>query len=137
MLKKLISVHNVFIRRGALLNEIIENAYRAGCLKYFVNKCPLRSPLGGNGQNFRELHIYGPRRKSEDRRIMYASLPARDEGTAGEKGVDIDSVIKRCVFLNFMYFNFLVKFKMAILCCFLAQCHQYDKMACWLSDKGI
>jgi hypothetical protein len=67
------------------------------------------SPLGGNGQNFRGFHNYGPRRKNEDRREMYASLPARDEGTDGEKGVDIDMAIKRFVHLNFMYFNLQVE----------------------------
>jgi hypothetical protein len=35
------------------------------------------------------------------------------------------------------YFNFEVKFKMAILCCFLAQCHQYGKMACLWRGKVI
>jgi hypothetical protein len=50
-----------------------------------------------NGRNFRDFHFYGPNRKGEDRREMYASLPARDEGTDGEKGVDIDSILKRCV----------------------------------------
>uniref|UniRef100_A0A6B2ED95 Putative mitochondrial ribosomal protein s11 n=1 Tax=Phlebotomus kandelakii TaxID=1109342 RepID=A0A6B2ED95_9DIPT len=34
-------------------------------------------------------------RKAEDRREMLASMPARDEGTAGERVVDIDSLITR------------------------------------------
>jgi hypothetical protein len=105
MLKKLLSFRSTFIRRWTLLNEKIENANRLGRSKYFVTKCSICSPLGVNGQNFRDFHNYGPRRKSEDRREMYASLPARDEGTAGERGVDIDSAIKRCVLLNLIYFG--------------------------------
>ncbi|XP_055698576.1 28S ribosomal protein S11, mitochondrial [Phlebotomus papatasi] len=34
-------------------------------------------------------------KKAEDRREMLASMPVRDEGTAGEKVVDIDSLISR------------------------------------------
>ncbi|XP_016960390.1 30S ribosomal protein S11 [Drosophila biarmipes] len=34
-------------------------------------------------------------RKAEDRKEMLASLPAKDEGTVGEKTVDIDTLINR------------------------------------------
>ncbi|XP_030243592.1 uncharacterized protein LOC115563962 [Drosophila navojoa] len=34
-------------------------------------------------------------RKAEDRKEMLASLPAKDEGTAGEKSVDIDTLFNR------------------------------------------
>lgn len=34
-------------------------------------------------------------RKAEDRKEMLASLPAKDEGTAGEKSVDIDTLLNR------------------------------------------
>jgi hypothetical protein len=69
--------------------------------------------MGVNGGNFRDFHIYGPNRKGEDRREMYASLPARDEGTDGEKGVDIDSALKR--FVRYALYSILqVMFKMAI-----------------------
>jgi hypothetical protein len=43
---------------------------------------------------------------------MYASLPARDEGTEGEKGVDIDSALRRFVFWEFTT-SWAVMFKMA------------------------
>jgi hypothetical protein len=109
MLKKLLSFHGTFIRRRTVLNEIVENANRAGRSKYFVTKCPTFSPFGGNGQNFRDFHNHGPRRKKEDRREIYASLTARDEGTDGEKGVDIDMSIKRCVHLNFTYFSLQIE----------------------------
>lgn len=34
-------------------------------------------------------------RKAEDRKEMLASLPAKDEGTIGEKSVDIDTLFNR------------------------------------------
>nr|CAD7447659.1 unnamed protein product [Timema bartmani] len=43
----------------------------------------------------KSFHFALPRSKSEDRREMMASLPVKDEGTDGEKAVDIDSLIKR------------------------------------------
>lgn len=46
-------------------------------------------------ERLRTFHCGLPRRKAEDRREMLASLPAKDEGTEGERSVDIDSLIKR------------------------------------------
>jgi hypothetical protein len=97
MLNKLLSFHSKIISRNIFLNDVIENAHGSGRLKYFINKCELCSRLGGDGWRFRDFHIYGPHKKSEGRREMYASLPVKDEGTDGEKGVDIDGIIKRCV----------------------------------------
>jgi hypothetical protein len=97
MLNKLLSFHRTFVSRNILLTEVIENAHGSGRFKYIVNKCQVCSPLGGYEWKFRDFHVCGPRKKSEDRRVMYASLPARDDGTDGEEGVDIDSVIRRCV----------------------------------------
>ncbi|KAJ8880019.1 hypothetical protein PR048_020641 [Dryococelus australis] len=42
----------------------------------------------------RSFHLCVPRNKAEDRKEMLASLPAKDEGTDGERAVDIDSIIK-------------------------------------------
>nr|CAD7205731.1 unnamed protein product [Timema douglasi] len=42
----------------------------------------------------KSFHFALPRSKSEDRREMLASLPVKDEGTDGERAVDIDSLIK-------------------------------------------
>lgn len=109
MLKKLIYLPTKLIKHRTVSIEIVKNANSPGLLKYIVTKCLLCSPFGGNGQNFRDFHSYGPRRKSEDRREMYASLPARDEGTDGEKGVDIDMAVKRCVLLNLLYLNLQVE----------------------------
>jgi hypothetical protein len=97
MLTKLLFFYSKFISRSILFNVVTENVYGSGRTKHILSKCDPCSLLGGNGWKFRDFHVYGPDKKSEDRRVMYASLPARDEGTDGEKGVDIDSVIKRCV----------------------------------------
>lgn len=35
--------------------------------------------------------------KVEDRKMMMASLPAKDEGTKGEKSIAIDSLINRYI----------------------------------------
>lgn len=35
------------------------------------------------------------RYKAEDRRQMLASLPAKDEGTGGERSIDIDSLMTK------------------------------------------
>lgn len=101
MLNKFLSLrYKVLIQ--ATLSEVIENGYRRARYEYIVNKFSLWFPMAVNGRNLREFHFYGPYRKGEDRREMYASLPARDEGTDGEKGVDIDSVLKRCVCCEFI-----------------------------------
>jgi hypothetical protein len=97
MLDKLLSFHSKIVSRNILLKDVTENVHGSARFKYFLNKCELVWPLGGGGWKFRDFHVYGPHKKSEGRREMYASLPARDEGTDGEKGVDIDSIIKRCV----------------------------------------
>jgi hypothetical protein len=103
MLNKLLSLHyKVLIQ--TTLSEVIENAYRKARYEYTVNKCSLWVPMAVNGRNFRGFHVYGPNRKGEDRREMYASLPARDEGTDGEKGVDIDSALQRCVCWELYFF---------------------------------
>jgi hypothetical protein len=95
MFNKLLSFHSKIVSRSIFLNDGTENAHG---LKQFLNKCELCSRLGGYGWKFRDFHVYGPHKKSEGRREMYASLPVRDEGTDGEKGVDIDSIIKRFVY---------------------------------------
>lgn len=41
------------------------------------------------------LHTSATLSKSEDRRQMKASLPAKDEGTIGERTADIDSILSR------------------------------------------
>lgn len=41
------------------------------------------------------LHTSATLCKSEDRRQMKASLPAKDEGTIGERTADIDSILSR------------------------------------------
>uniref|UniRef100_A0A0K8TSA4 Putative mitochondrial ribosomal protein s11 n=1 Tax=Tabanus bromius TaxID=304241 RepID=A0A0K8TSA4_TABBR len=42
----------------------------------------------------RRICLYPRLRKVEDRKEMLASLPAKDEGTVGERAVDIDTLIK-------------------------------------------
>lgn len=39
------------------------------------------------------LHTTSTLMKAEDRKEMLASMPAKDEGTAGEKSVDIDTLL--------------------------------------------
>lgn len=41
------------------------------------------------------LHTNSTLYKAEDRRQMKASLPAKDEGTIGERTTDIDSIINK------------------------------------------
>ncbi|XP_017017663.1 uncharacterized protein mRpS11 [Drosophila kikkawai] len=41
------------------------------------------------------IHTGACWRKAEDRKEMLASMPAKDEGTVGEKSVDIDNLINR------------------------------------------
>ncbi|XP_030370593.1 28S ribosomal protein S11, mitochondrial [Scaptodrosophila lebanonensis] len=42
-----------------------------------------------------KIHTSASLKKAEDRKEMLASLPAKDEGTTGEKSVDIDTLINR------------------------------------------
>ncbi|PSN43165.1 hypothetical protein C0J52_09897 [Blattella germanica] len=87
MLRNIISLQSLFTRGSCTFSEIIENASRGICRGNFqYNNLRTSIPL------FRELHLSGPQRKGEDRREMLASMPARDEGTDGEKGISIDAV---------------------------------------------
>jgi len=131
MLNKLLSLHYKILIQ-ATLSEVIENACRRPRYDYIVNKCSLWVPMAVNGRNYREFHVYGPSRKGEDRREMYASLPARDEGTDGEKGVDIDSALKRCVCGVFTS-SWRVLTKMASINSF----SRFGKMAYSLMAKGF
>ncbi|XP_058059488.1 small ribosomal subunit protein uS11m isoform X2 [Anopheles bellator] len=47
--------------------------------------------------NVRALHRSGVCCKVEDRKAMLASLPSKDEGTIGERSIDIDTMINRKV----------------------------------------
>jgi hypothetical protein len=49
----------------------------------------------GTGSETRSFHCSLPRSKSEDRREMIASMPVKDDGTVGEKSIDIDTTVKR------------------------------------------
>ncbi|XP_017141438.1 28S ribosomal protein S11, mitochondrial [Drosophila miranda] len=51
---------------------------------------PVQMPLSTSS-----IHTSVCSRKAEDRKEMLASLPAKDEGTVGEKSVDIDTLINR------------------------------------------
>lgn len=44
-------------------------------------------------QHSASLHISSVMKKAEDRKEMLASMPAKDEGTAGEKSIDIDTLL--------------------------------------------
>lgn len=48
-----------------------------------------------NASSIRALSTTTKCLKAEDRREMLASLPAKDEGTEGEKAVDIDNLINK------------------------------------------
>ncbi|XP_034660875.1 28S ribosomal protein S11, mitochondrial [Drosophila subobscura] len=50
-------------------------------------------PLGPLSSS--QIHTSVCSRKAEDRKEMLASMPAKDEGTVGEKSVDIDTLINR------------------------------------------
>ncbi|XP_066991710.2 small ribosomal subunit protein uS11 [Anabrus simplex] len=43
----------------------------------------------------RGFHTSVPRSSREDRREMLASMPVKDEGTDGEKSIDVDTLIQR------------------------------------------
>ncbi|TMW45450.1 hypothetical protein DOY81_009467 [Sarcophaga bullata] len=47
----------------------------------------------GFKQQFFAVHTSTTLKKAEDRKEMLASMPAKDEGTAGEKSVDIDTLL--------------------------------------------
>lgn len=44
-------------------------------------------------QRYAGLHTSAILNKAEDRKEMLASMPAKDEGTVGEKSVDIDTLL--------------------------------------------
>lgn len=46
-----------------------------------------------NASRISKIHTSSALHKVEDRKEMLASLPAKDEGTAGEKSIDIDTLM--------------------------------------------
>ncbi|KAJ9601307.1 hypothetical protein L9F63_000529 [Diploptera punctata] len=88
MLGNVFSFRNSVFRCFHHLREVNANV----CNELYQNKFKSNF-LGSSFFYFRNFHVYGTRRKAEDRREMLASMPARDEGTDGEKGIDIDSAI--------------------------------------------
>lgn len=46
-------------------------------------------------QFLRTLHVSNVLKKVEDRKEMLASMPVKDEGTTGEKSIDIDTLLKK------------------------------------------
>ncbi|XP_052866345.1 28S ribosomal protein S11, mitochondrial isoform X2 [Anopheles cruzii] len=61
-------------------------------LSSVVPRCALLT-----GVNGRAIHRSGVLCKVEDRKAMLASLPSKDEGTIGERSIDIDTMINRKV----------------------------------------
>lgn len=51
--------------------------------------------IGNHIINTRSIYTSRCLQKVEDRKEMLASLPAKDEGTAGERSIDIDTLIER------------------------------------------
>lgn len=43
----------------------------------------------------RHLHISPPRNRGDDKRSLIASGPKKDDGTSGEKAMNIDALIQR------------------------------------------
>ncbi|XP_022219449.1 28S ribosomal protein S11, mitochondrial [Drosophila obscura] len=58
-------------------------------------RCAKRASLPLGPLSTSNIHTSVCSRKAEDRKEMLASLPAKDEGTIGEKSVDIDTLINR------------------------------------------
>lgn len=58
---------------------------------HFLKKCTANAVSSRSSY----IHTSAFLRKSEDRKEMLASMPAKDEGTIGEKSVDIDTLLNR------------------------------------------
>lgn len=87
---KIFPVRNYITGCNFLSIEVIGSVGRALELNYGKQRNTWSRCL----QYIREFHVSGANRKSEGRREMLASLPTRDEGTEGEKGVNIDFAVK-------------------------------------------
>lgn len=62
------------------------------CIHQIWSKPATLIPPNIQGQQFTTTNkLY----KVEDRKEMLASLPAKDEGTAGEKSIDIDNLFTK------------------------------------------
>ncbi|XP_059479155.1 small ribosomal subunit protein uS11m [Neocloeon triangulifer] len=72
------SVRNVTDRTGG---QLVQETARATCLL-----CGVRPEWSKS----RALHTTVPRSKEDDRKDMIRSMPKKDQGTEGEKGIDID-----------------------------------------------
>lgn len=55
----------------------------------------MKSPIAGLLGSVNALHTSLPRRRGEDRKQLAASMPKRDDGSAGEKSIDVDSLLER------------------------------------------
>lgn len=65
---------------------------KSQCLSCLKNTLTI-NPLSINSIAIRNIFTSLNRRKAEDRREMLASMPAKDEGTQGEKALDIDNLL--------------------------------------------
>lgn len=67
--------------------------FRTSIISHFKRLCITNELC--NASSIRALSTTMKCLKAEDRREMLASLPAKDEGTEGEKAVDIDNLINK------------------------------------------
>ncbi|KAF4525533.1 hypothetical protein B566_EDAN015841 [Ephemera danica] len=78
--------------------ESAERTYRNKLFHSIISPSDLllkSCSLCGSANVERTFYTSLPRSKSEDRREMMASLPKIDEGTAGEKSIDVDTIFSR------------------------------------------
>lgn len=68
------------------------NSFRTATL---LTKKLALSDVCGVQRTANALHTSVPRRRGEDRKQLAASMPKKDDGAAGEKSIDIDSLIQR------------------------------------------
>lgn len=64
-------------------------------IRLLVSVVELRNPRSLYIKEACKLHTTIIMRKAEDRKGMMTSLPIKDEGTVGEKSVDIDGLIQK------------------------------------------
>ncbi|XP_065334058.1 small ribosomal subunit protein uS11m [Cloeon dipterum] len=93
MLRQAILVPRIF---SFLERSVLGSGERAGGLlaqETCKATCLLCGPQSSSIK--RPLHTTVPRSKAEDRKEMLASMPKKDEGTEGEKTIDVDLLSKR------------------------------------------
>lgn len=105
--KKLFHLYVTFLCPSRIINSVYLKML-LNLARNYLYRAWSRTPGLISPAQTQRISTNGVLYKVEDRKEMLASLPAKDEGTAGEKSIDIDNLFNKLVFFgSFQLLKFL------------------------------